>query len=178
MTERAWLGLGANLGDAQATLSQAVDQLAHAGFGQLVAVSSLYRTPPWGVEDQADFLNAVVALETELAPSDLLSRLLHTEAQLGRVRSGKRWGPRAIDIDLLMQDHHLIDQAELCLPHPRLAKRAFVLVPWLELAPTLVVPGMGALADLLDALPAAERDGPVRIARPDDWQDSLQVTKT
>lgn len=178
MIERAWLGLGANLGDARATLAKAVQELSRSSFAELVAVSSLYRTPPWGVENQPDFLNAVVALDTEWPPSDLLPRLLDAEARLGRVRSGERWGPRAIDIDLLMQDDHCIDQAELCLPHPRLANRAFVLVPWLELAPSLVVPGVGALADLLDALPAVERDFPVRIAGPNDWQDSLQVTNT
>ncbi len=178
MIARAWLGLGANLGDARATLTRAVEELASGVIGELKAVSSLYRTPPWGVEDQPDFLNAVVALDTELMPSELLPRLLDLEASLGRVRSGLRWGPRAIDIDLLMQGGHRIETAELCLPHPRLAKRAFVLVPWLELAPTLEVPGLGRLADLLDALPDSERKGLERLAGPSEWQDSLQGKDT
>ena len=178
MTARAWLGLGANLGDAEGTLRQAVTGLAQLEDCQLAAVSSLYRTPPWGVEDQPDFLNAVVALDTDLEPDILLPRLLALEAALGRVRSGERWGPRAIDIDLLMQDHHKINEAWLSLPHPRLAQRAFVLLPWLELAPRLEVPGLGPLADLLDALPPAERKSLVRVARPETWQDSIQVTDT
>ncbi|MGY6630462.1 MAG: 2-amino-4-hydroxy-6-hydroxymethyldihydropteridine diphosphokinase [Wenzhouxiangella sp.] len=176
MTTRAWLGLGANLGEAEATLRQALQGLARLDGCQLVAVSALYRTPPWGVENQPDFFNAVVALDTQLAPDELLGRLLSLEASLGRVRSGQRWGPRAIDIDLLMQGDHRSQTEALTLPHPRLAQRAFVLVPWLELAPSLAVPGVGHLADLVDALPQAERQGLVRVAEPGSWQDSFEVT--
>jgi 2-amino-4-hydroxy-6-hydroxymethyldihydropteridine diphosphokinase len=144
---RAYVGLGANLGDRQATIRRAVELLP-----DVVAVSTLIETDPVGYVDQPRFLNGVAALETELPARDLLERLLRVERALGRTREGPRFGPRTIDLDLLLYGTAEIDEPGLTVPHPRLHERRFVLEPLAELDPSLVVPGRGPLKDLISAL--------------------------
>ena len=142
---RAYIGLGSNLGDREATLRRALDLLGD----EVVAVSSFRETEPVGYLDQPRFLNAAAALDTELAPRALLDRLLEVERELGRTREGPRFGPRTIDLDLLLYGDRTIDEPGLTVPHPRLAERLFVLEPLAELDPDLDVPGHGRVADLL-----------------------------
>lgn len=149
---RALLGLGANVGDPVATLNEARRRLAM--LGRVTAVSSLYRTPPWGVLDQPPFVNAALELETALDPDALLAALKALERELGRV-PGERWGPRAIDLDILDADGVRRDDPHLTIPHARLHERAFALVPLAEIAP--------AYAAARDALPPAERAAVERI---------------
>jgi dihydroneopterin aldolase/2-amino-4-hydroxy-6-hydroxymethyldihydropteridine diphosphokinase len=131
-TTRVAIGLGANVGDAQATLSAAVAGLDR--IGSVTAVSSLYRTAPWGRTDQPDFLNAAALIQTTLLPRTILAALKGLERELGRV-PGPRWGPRALDLDVLDDENALVDEAELTVPHPRLFERAFALVPLAQIAP-------------------------------------------
>ena len=142
----AYVGLGANLGDREGTIRAAV-----ADLPGVVAVSTLRETDPVGITDQPRFLNGVAALETELAPRELLDALLAVERRLGRER-GKRWGPRTIDLDLLLYGDEVIGEDGLTIPHPRLHERRFVLEPLADLAPLLVVPGHGRVKDLLAKL--------------------------
>jgi 2-amino-4-hydroxy-6-hydroxymethyldihydropteridine diphosphokinase len=142
----AYVGLGANLGDREGTIRAAVAQLPG-----VVAVSPLRETDPVGVTDQPQFLNGVAALETELTPRELLDVLLTVERRLGRDR-GERWGPRTIDLDLLLYGDEVIDEDGLTVPHPRLRERRFVLEPLADLAPKLVVPGLGGVEELLAEL--------------------------
>ncbi len=155
----AWIGLGANLGRPEQTLQQALIALQALPQTRLAAVSPAYWTAPWGQLDQPEFLNAVACLQTELAPLDLLRALLAIESGLGRKRDGERWGPRELDLDLLLVDGQEIEEPELTLPHPRLHQRAFVLVPLADLAPELDIPGHGTVAELLECLPGEELDG-------------------
>jgi 2-amino-4-hydroxy-6-hydroxymethyldihydropteridine diphosphokinase len=135
----AYLGLGSNLGDRLANLQMAVDLLA-ANPGLRIARSSrVYETDPVGGPDQPDYLNAVILAETTLPPSELLETCLDVERRLGRVRA-ERWGPRVIDIDVLMYDEIDVDEPNLTIPHPRMSERAFVLVPLTELEPDPVLP--------------------------------------
>ena len=139
----ALLALGGNVGDARATLDRAVSLLCDDATVRLVARSSDYRTPPWGVEDQAPFINVCVVVTTELTPRALLDRGLDVERALGRDRrQERRWGPRPADIDLLAYDDLCMDTPELTLPHPRLFERAFVLVPLSEIAPDRTIAGV------------------------------------
>jgi 2-amino-4-hydroxy-6-hydroxymethyldihydropteridine diphosphokinase len=148
----AYIGLGSNLGDRAATIRAALDRLgAHPGI-ELLAVSSLKETDPVGFEDQPRFLNGAAALRTELPPRDLLDRMLDVERALGRVREGARYGPRTIDLDLLLYGDAVVDEPGLEIPHPRLAERMFVLEPLVELNPQLEVPGQGQVQVLLAAL--------------------------
>ncbi len=149
---RAWLGLGANLGDPVATLRAAKARLG--GIGRVTAASSLYRTPPWGVTGQPPFVNAAVVLETPLEPTALLAALKSLERTLGRVAS-VRWGPRAIDIDILDYEGVRQNDPELTIPHARLLERAFALVPLAEIEP--------AFAAARDALPPADLAAVERI---------------
>ncbi len=126
--------------------------LEETGGIEVVARSGLRETDPLGVVDQPPFLNGAVALATELAPVRLLEVLLAIERRLGRVRDGTRWGPRTIDLDLLLYGDETLDEPGLRLPHPRLHERRFALEPLAELDPELVVPGRGRVADLLTAL--------------------------
>ncbi len=147
----AYIGLGSNLGDRMAMLRKAIQRLET--LGRITAASSLYETEPVGYLEQPRFLNAVVMLETDLAPIDLLQTLLGIERDLGRLRSFPN-APRTLDLDLLLVDDVVLDTPELTLPHPRLHERAFVLVPLAEIAPELVVPGSGkTLRELLRTLP-------------------------
>jgi 2-amino-4-hydroxy-6-hydroxymethyldihydropteridine diphosphokinase len=149
---RAYVGLGANLGDREASLRAAVDRLAEAPGIEVVAVSSFRETDPVGYLDQPRFLNGAVALETELPPRELLETLLEIERSLGRTREGRRFGPRTIDLDLLVYGDRTVDEDGLQVPHPRLQERAFALEPLLELEPGLVVPGLGPLEAALRKL--------------------------
>jgi 2-amino-4-hydroxy-6-hydroxymethyldihydropteridine diphosphokinase len=143
---RAYVGVGANLGDREATIRSAVDALPG-----VVAVSELRETDPVGVVEQPPFLNGAVALETDLPPRELLEMLLAVERGLGRERR-ERWGPRTIDLDLLLYGDETIDEPGLTVPHPRLHERRFALQPLLELDPELAIPGRGRVADLLAGL--------------------------
>jgi 2-amino-4-hydroxy-6-hydroxymethyldihydropteridine diphosphokinase len=143
----AFVGLGANLGDAAATLVRAIGELAELPDCRMVARSSLYRSAP--VEAGGpDFVNAVVQLSTCLAPAELLAQLQRIEARHGRLRSYRN-APRTLDLDLLLHGDAPMHTPTLTLPHPRLHERAFVLAPLAEIAPALVVPGHGPVADLL-----------------------------
>ena len=139
----AYLGVGSNLGDRLGCLTEAVRQLHATPEVRVVTVSSIYETKPVGVTDQPDFLNGVVAIRTSLAPMALLEVCLRIEAGLGRVRR-ERWGPRTLDLDLLWFAGVVMTAENLTLPHPRMAERAFVLVPLAEIAPQLVVGGKAA----------------------------------
>ncbi len=145
---RAYVGLGSNLGDREAALRSALEQLGEG----VVAVSSFRETDPVGYLEQPPFLNAAAALETELDPRALLERLLAIERELGRTRDGPRFGPRTIDLDLLLYEDRVIDEPGLVVPHPRMGERRFVLEPLAELDPNLAVPGQGRVSDLLARL--------------------------
>jgi len=149
---RAYVGLGANLGDREAMLRSSIEQLAAEPGIDVVAVSTFRDTDPVGITDQPRFLNAAVAVETDLAGRKLLDRLLGIERRLGRTREGPRFGPRTIDLDLLLYGDEQIDEPGLEVPHPRLHERLFALEPLADLDPELIVPGRGALADIVAGL--------------------------
>jgi 2-amino-4-hydroxy-6-hydroxymethyldihydropteridine diphosphokinase len=141
MTE-ALLALGGNVGDSRALLRRAIALLCDGMEVRLTARSSDYRTPPWGVTDQAPFINLCIAVETALTPRDLLARAQAVERALGRDRAHEqRWGPRTVDIDIIAYDDVTLAEGELILPHPRLFERAFVLVPLAEIAGSRVIAG-------------------------------------
>jgi 2-amino-4-hydroxy-6-hydroxymethyldihydropteridine diphosphokinase len=147
-----YIGLGSNLGDRKATILRALELLAAEGTIEIEAVSSLRETDPVGYADQPRFLNGAAALRTELVPEAVLEQLQHVERALGRNRSGPRYGPRTIDLDLLLYDREQIEEPDLVIPHPRLHERRFVLEPLAELDSTLEVPGRGSVQALLAAL--------------------------
>lgn len=148
----AFVGIGANLGDRERTLRLALRLLGDRDGVTVAAVSSLRETAPVGYLDQPSFLNGAARLETELLPRELLRALLDVERELGRDRSGPRFGPRTVDLDLLLYDGVELDEPGLVVPHPRLHERRFVLEPLAELAPGLVVPGRGPVERLLAEL--------------------------
>ena len=148
---RAYVGLGANIGPRETNLVRAVDRLRATDGIEVLAVSQLRETEPVGVVDQPPFLNGAVELETALAPRELLDVLLEIERALGRVRH-ERWGPRTVDLDLLVYGDEIVDEPGLSVPHPRLHERRFALEPLSELAPELDVPGLGRVSDALSAL--------------------------
>jgi 2-amino-4-hydroxy-6-hydroxymethyldihydropteridine diphosphokinase len=145
---RAYVGLGANLGDREHTLRAAVDALAAEDEIDVVAVSTLRETEPVGVGAQPNFLNGVVALDTTLGARELLERLLALEQRFGRVRVHGEHSPRTLDLDLLLYGEEQVDEPGLTVPHPSLHERRFVLEPLAELAPGLVVPGRGSVESL------------------------------
>ena len=147
-----YVGLGSNLGDREGTIRQALERLAADARIEVVAVSSLRETDPVGYLDQQRFLNGAVALRTKLPPRALLERLQDVERELGRDRSGPRYGPRTIDLDLLLYGAETVNEPGLEIPHPRLAERLFVLEPLAELNESLEVPGRGSVRALLTAL--------------------------
>jgi len=149
----AYLGLGANLGDRRATLNAAVEALDW-GKVRVIARSAVYQTDPvGGPEGQPAFLNQVVAVESSLSARELWERCVGIETALGRVRAGEeRWGPRAIDIDLLLVGEEVVADEDLIIPHPRMHGRAFVLVPLVEIAPHAVIPGHGSARALLQGI--------------------------
>lgn len=136
------IALGGNLGEARERLHHAVAALCDGDLVRLLARSSDYSTPPWGVEEQPRFVNLCIQVETDLTPHALLSRAQEVERALGRVReTERRWGPRPVDIDLLTYDDIALTTPDLILPHPRLFERGFVLVPLAEIAPERVIAG-------------------------------------
>jgi 2-amino-4-hydroxy-6-hydroxymethyldihydropteridine diphosphokinase len=149
---RAYVGLGSNMGDRERMLWGAIHMLAFAPDVDVVAVSSIRETDPVGLVDQPPFLNAAVAVETELGARALLELLLSIERELGRTREGPRFGPRTIDLDLLLYGDEVVDEPGLTVPHPRLHERRFALEPLAELDPDLVVPGAGPVEALLAGL--------------------------
>ena len=160
---RAYVGLGANLGDREVTLRRAVEHLDEADGIEVVAVSTWRETTPWGPVEQPPFLNGAAALETDLDPHALLDVLLDVERRLGRERrAGERWGPRLIDLDLLLYGDLVVDEPGLVVPHPHLHERRFALEPLAELDPDAVVPGRGTVSDLVrrldDERPPEEAD--------------------
>jgi 2-amino-4-hydroxy-6-hydroxymethyldihydropteridine diphosphokinase len=161
--ETAAIALGANLGDRLASLRTAASMLA--AHGGNLRKSPVYETVPMG-PPQPDYLNAVVLLETSLSPEELLHELLSIEQALGRVRR-ERWGPRVIDLDLLVHGSSRMHTPALTLPHPEIPHRAFVLRPWAELAPTMEVPGLGSVQSLFKRLPLSERESLRILTR--DW---------
>jgi 2-amino-4-hydroxy-6-hydroxymethyldihydropteridine diphosphokinase len=157
----AFLGLGANLQDPAAQVRRALEELAGIPQSRVLSHSPLYMSPPLGPSDQPDYVNAVAALETHLDPFLLLGELRALETRHGRQRDGSRWGPRTLDLDILLYGDRVLDTPELTLPHPGLHERAFVLYPLSDVAPQLQIPGRGSVRGL------RERLGAVRIQRLD-----------
>lgn len=158
------LGFGANIGDSAATIARAVHEIERRGLGRRLALSSLWRTPPWGRLDQPDFLNACALYQTRLAPRALLAALKRIEADLGR-RDGERWGPRAIDIDILFYGDAALDDPDLVIPHRELLNRAFVLAPLAEICGARRIGGVS----VADALARVDRAGLSIMVRGDRW---------
>jgi 2-amino-4-hydroxy-6-hydroxymethyldihydropteridine diphosphokinase len=154
--QRAYLALGSNIGDRLANLQHAVDGLAHAGSIRVAAVSRVYETAPVGGPAQDEYLNAVVAIETDLQPRDVLRVAHRLENEAGRVRQ-ERWGPRTLDVDVLLYDDVQMNDPDLVIPHPRMWERGFVLAPLRDVAPDLV----DASADWKDV-----REAPVTLHSP------------
>ncbi|ARP65856.1 2-amino-4-hydroxy-6-hydroxymethyldihydropteridine diphosphokinase [Mesorhizobium sp. WSM1497] len=159
-----YLSLGGNLGDPAKSMSAALRMLDADADTRVTGVSSLYRTPPWGKLDQPDFLNAAAEISTVLAPRALLDLCLDAERKLKRVRE-ERWGPRLIDIDILVFGDRVIHETGLEVPHPRMLERAFVLAPLAEIAPGLVVSGRS----ITDRLVAVDTSGIERLSSGRDW---------
>lgn len=149
----AYIGLGSNLATPKEQLKSArmaidaLDETAELKF------SSLYRSPPMGPQDQPDYVNAVMAIKTALSPIKLLRNLQKIESDQGRVRKGEQWGPRTLDLDILLYSSDVINIPDLIVPHYGMAVRAFVLYPLLEIAPDLIIPELGAVKDCVDKCP-------------------------
>ncbi len=153
---RAYIGLGSNLGDSRTIVQAAAQALDGLPSTRLAAVSGLYRTPAWGPVAQPDYVNAAAAVDTTLAPLSLLAALLDLERAAGRDRSrAERWGPRILDLDLLLYGDEVIHAPGLHVPHPRLHERAFVVLPLADVAPLLQVPGHGDIATLRASMETA-----------------------
>ena len=153
---KAYVGIGSNLGDRAAHVAAAVARMNALPETKVLGVSSVIETDPVGPAGQDKFLNAAAELETELAPAALLAELQGIERDLGRVRA-ERWGPRTIDLDILLYDDRVVEAPELTVPHPRMCEREFVLGPLAELAPGLVHPvERRPVRELLDALRGAD----------------------
>jgi len=153
----ACVGLGGNVGEVAQTLAEAVRALAALPGSRLLRASRVYRTPAWGRRDQPDFLNAAAMLETTLPPRQLLDALLAVEQRFGRARAAggdDRWGPRTLDLDLLLYGDAIVDEPGLQVPHPHLHERAFALVPLAEIAPDAVIPRHGSVRAALAGLDA------------------------
>ena len=151
----AYIGLGSNMEDPRGQVQTAMDELDALPQSRLTGRSSLYRSAPLGPQDQPDFINAVAKLETRLEPADLLARIQGIEQRHGR-RRDRRWGPRTLDLDLLLYGDMTIDQPGLTVPHPGIAARNFVLRPLIEIDPAVVIPGRGLARDLLASLAPAD----------------------
>ena len=151
--EIAYIGLGSNLATPHAQINTARNAITDLPGVSAVAFSSLYRSPPMGPQDQPDYINAVMAIETDLSAIELLRGLQQIELDHGRVRKDERWGARTLDLDILLYGQQVIDQPDLIVPHYGLAERAFVLYPLQEIAPELEVPGLGEINSLLACCP-------------------------
>jgi len=159
MAVRTYIGLGGNIGSVSETLTSALQTIAGLPGTRVVNCSGLYASPAWGGVPQPDYLNAVVAIDTELSAADLLRALLEIERQHGRNRDvGERWGPRTLDCDILLYGMMEIDADDLQIPHPRLTERAFVVLPLYELCENLTIPGKGDLMPYLKHF----TDSPIR----------------
>jgi 2-amino-4-hydroxy-6-hydroxymethyldihydropteridine diphosphokinase len=157
---RAFVAFGGNVGDARDTIARAIAAFCDGAHVMLLARSSDYRTPPWGVTEQAPFVNACIEVETRLSPRGLLDRAQDVERSFGRDRRNEtRWGPRTLDIDILAFDDVVLDDPMLILPHPRLFERAFVLVPLVEIAPDAAIGGRS----LREALERLDQSGIERL---------------
>ena len=153
---RVFVGLGSNQGESLVLLDRGRQALHALPQTALVSSSHFYRTPPVGDTEQPDFLNAVVELDTGLHPRALLRAMQRIENELGRTREpGRRWGPRTIDLDLLLFGKEVLDEPGLTVPHPRIGERAFVLEPLTELAPDLAIPGLGRSSELRSRVDAS-----------------------
>ena len=161
---RAWLGLGGNLGDVRGSMIDVLDWLDKRDGIAVTAVSGLYETPPWGITEQPRFLNACAQLLTSRSPQDLLATCLDGEQRLKRIRN-ERWGPRTIDIDILVVEGVELDTPDLVIPHPRIHERAFVLIPLCDLTPSLPINGKSAA----DWLELCDPGGVKRVADADEW---------
>ena len=159
-----FLGLGGNVGDPRRAMQMVLSTLDARDDTEVRSVSSLYRTPPWGKLDQPDFLNAVAWVRTNLAPHPLLEQCLTIERALKRVRQ-ERWGPRPIDVDILIYGDLVVDEAGLTIPHPRMAERAFVLAPLAEIAPAQEIAGR-SIKTILEPL---DQSGMERITPDGSW---------
>lgn len=137
-THTAYIGLGGNVGDVMSSMQKALAFLQENPCVEVSDISSVYETPPWGYEDQPRFLNACAKLETSLTPIELLGLLLETEKKLNRIRS-ERWGPRTLDLDILLYADVVVETEALTIPHPRMGERAFVLVPLAEMVPDMML---------------------------------------
>jgi 2-amino-4-hydroxy-6-hydroxymethyldihydropteridine diphosphokinase len=156
MPVRAAIGLGGNLGDAATTLREALQALDQLPGTRLLRASPLFRTPAWGNTDQPDFVNAAALVETTLPARALLEALLELERRFGRRReAGVQWGPRILDLDVLLYGDAVLDEPGLRVPHPHLHERAFALLPLARIAPGMEVPGRGSVATLLAAVDAS-----------------------
>ena len=155
----AYIGLGSNLQGPAGQIESALDELREIPETKVISRSSLYRSSPLGGIEQPDFVNAVAAVLTTLGPRDLLRNLKAIERRRGRERNGQRWGPRVIDLDLLVFSRAVLSEAGLSIPHPGIAERNFVLLPLREIAPDLVIPGLGRVASIVinEAEPAIDR---------------------
>jgi 2-amino-4-hydroxy-6-hydroxymethyldihydropteridine diphosphokinase len=162
----AYVGIGSNLDDPERQVQSAIEAVRRMPHSRLLRVSRLFRTPPWGRAEQPAFVNAAVAVATGLAPRELLDALLAIERERGRYRDGTRWGPRVIDLDILLYGDLSVDEEGLRIPHPHIAERAFVLLPLADIDAGLRVPGHGSVRDLLDrvdsqgCVPVAETGTP------------------
>jgi len=155
----AYIGLGSNIGERQQNITTALKLLHYPPTVQVLRVAPLYSTAPVGDTDQDWFLNTVAEVKTSISPLELLKALLAIENQLGRVRT-RRWGPRNIDLDLLLYGSTTMDTAELTLPHPRMTERAFVMVPLADLNPVLMMPGNITASQLAESLRNAQQITP------------------
>ncbi|MFD0917531.1 2-amino-4-hydroxy-6-hydroxymethyldihydropteridine diphosphokinase [Pseudahrensia aquimaris] len=164
MSQRAWLGLGGNIGDVRATLTAGLQQIDSDPECAVTAVSKLYKTPPWGVTEQAWFLNCCAEIETTLEPEALLE-LCQAVERAGNRKRTMRWGPRTIDVDILIYEGVEQTEQRLTIPHPRIAERAFVLVPLADIAPQAMLSG-NKIADLADK---ADREGLEIVDERADW---------
>ena len=178
MTEvSAFIGLGSNLEDPRRQVNTALHELAGLAATRVSAASSLYRSAPMvrpgRPANQPAYINAVARLETSLSAEALLDALQAIEAGHGRVRSGERWGPRTLDLDILLYGDARIDTARLSVPHPGLAERNFVLYPLAEIVPALEIPGLGALRDLVLQCPVAELE---KLPEASPFQNTLHAT--
>ena len=153
MSHQVYLGLGSNLENPAKQIQQAVHALSEINEFIALAVSSLYFSRPMGPQDQPDYMNAVLLVETHLDPDQVLSHTQKIELDAGRVRKGDRWGARILDVDILLYDHETIDTPDLIIPHYGMKEREFVLLPLAELAPTLLLPCGANVQELATNIP-------------------------
>ncbi|KMY46137.1 2-amino-4-hydroxy-6-hydroxymethyldihydropteridine pyrophosphokinase [Bacillus sp. FJAT-27916] len=169
----AYIGLGTNLGDRESYLMNAIEELSSHPSNRITAVSSIYETNPWGYEEQGKFLNMVICLQTELSPQDLLACCMYVEKKLGRKRE-IRWGPRTIDLDILLYNQENIVTENLIIPHPRIMERAFVAIPLVELDKDITLPNMDKpVREVMDDIP--DKKG-VRVWKQKDGEGAFGLS--